>query len=447
MGAFDWIGDIFGGVGDVIDDVVSPFTNALGLGGLSSILGGYKNQLTGENAMQMNRENIAMQRETNQQQMLMHQGDMQLARELQSDSQAFNAAEAEKARQFNSASAMMERYISAGINPFAAMQSVTGATGNASGVSASSPIASAPSMPQLVAPRNDISTGTLPLNNLIAAFGMVSQVIERLGGAKRNRAEARSILEQLEPTVELIKNQNKESSIKQISMRISNDILKVTGMVKAKQEIKNLVQEWSESVARCNYLALEGETELAKQELTRSQKIGQDLNNKATRIQNKYLEPMLQQSYNEVSARIRNLEADSALKGAQKVTEDVTRGAKVRLLNAQAYEALQSGELSNEQKNSIREILPYQKRWQELLNDGKVVENSKLEQKLTNEINLQLKELEKAGLVNKQEVEKLGILQKENKLKFIKEATAMFTSLVNSAGSLMPNMFLPLPVP
>lgn len=440
MGVFDFIGDAIGGITDIALDIVSPVTNAFGLD-LRDTLNSFGKQMSGQNAIEMNRENIAMQRETNEMQRQMHSQDMQLSRDLQADAQRFNAAEAEKARQFNSAGAQMQRLSEAGINPFAAAQAVSGAQANASGASASSPVASTPATPSLTSPRNDISTATLPLNNMLAAFGMVSRVIESLGGAKRNRAEAKDILTKLEPTVELIKNQTIESSIKQTAGKLQNNILAATGMMKANQEVKNMVQEYAESVARCNYLALEGETEKAQKNLIELQQIGQRLQNVATSKQNKYLEPILQRNIKELDSRIRSIDADTGLTIAQRKTEDATRNAKVANLNADTYYKIQSGNLNNEQAQTIREQRPLVLRWQELLNDGKVIENSKLEQRLTNEIELQTKELERCGLINQQELQRLEMLKKENKLYYVKEAVNMVTAIGDTAAKFMPYRF------
>lgn len=441
MFPFDFIGDILGGVGDIALSVVNPVTNALGLGNVQDFLGSYKNQMTGEHALQMNRENIAMQRETNQQNWLIHQGDMQLAKDLQTQAQNFNAAEAEKTRQFNSAPEQMARLQQAGINPFAAAQAVSGVQGNNSGATASVSANSAPIGAPMVSPRNDISTAQLPLQNMLALFGMGSDLIRALGSSKKDRAEAKQITTLLGENLELLKNTNKESYIKQVAGKINNQILKETGLATANQRLKNMVAEYSEIIARTDYTSLQGDVAEAQTGLIELQQHGQALANKLTRKQLAWFDPMQDATLRELNTRIRNIDADTGKKKAETLDINLTRDARIKNLNASTYNLISSGKLNDEQAQTIREQRPLVLEWQKLLNEGKVTENNWLGRRLANEVELQVKELQRCGLINQQEQERLEILHKENNLKYVKEVVGMISDIGDTASKFMPYRF------
>jgi len=445
MSVFDFFGDLVGGVTDLALDIVSPITDVFGFD-LREGLNSFGKQISGQNAMQMNRENIAMQRETNEMQKTLHLQDLAFAREQNEKNNQFAAEQAalafQREAQFNSETARMQRLVNAGINPFVASQQVTGASANATGYSASPSQSPIPVTPSLQAPRNDISaSSSAGLQNLLAVFKMGTDLINSLSSSKKNSAEADNIRAQMEEVVNLLRNQNKESSIRQETSKLELSILKATGLEKAKNELKLQVHDIANLAARTNYIALEGDQTKAMTDLIELKKSTQFLQNQLTSEQLKTAPRYFRALVGELESKIRNLDSSTNLNVAQAKTEEVTRGAKLKLLNAQAYEAITQGNVNKEQATTIREMRPVQKKWQELLNDGKVAENKYLEKKCANEVALQIKELERAGMINAQEAERLEILKKENQLKYCKEAVGMLTDIADSAAKFMPYRF------
>ena len=127
-----------------------------------------------------------MQRETNELNRQMHQQDLDFARETN----AFNSAEAQKAREWNSAAQQMQRLQSAGINPFAAAQQVSGSQAtnmSASGVSTPSPVPA-------VAPHADMSAADIGTRSFIGLFSSLAAGMKSIADARKAGVEAKQLI-------------------------------------------------------------------------------------------------------------------------------------------------------------------------------------------------------------------------------------------------------------
>lgn len=290
-----------------------------GIGAIGSVVGG----IIQSNAQKkINEQNIAMQREINAMQRAMFDDNLSWQRESQ-----------QIQNDYNSIGAQYQRAVEAGINPFGANSTQTPA-GSPAGGSA---------IPSLIAPRAEMIDSSAA--NIIGNISQVAQAISALSSSRLNDAKTVEIRAMLEDNVRLLSAQVEATQEDVRGKQIANNIAQTFGVKQAQADLYLKIQQFGESVARCDLLAKQGKVADAETAYKDVLRLGEEVENdmKRTkrgffseycRLQNQTLEEGIKTARTEQSrnaAATKEHEAGAALKTAEAQTENALRPYKVTL--------------------------------------------------------------------------------------------------------------------
>ena len=215
---------------------------------------------------EINQQNIAMQRETNELNRQMFYDNLDYQSAERKDQNEVNWENAVKMfnleNTYNSPAEQMQRLVDAGLNPAAAAKDV--------GLSsASSPVSSSnvgASNPNLVAPHamqyETAGMGFLKnVNTLASAIGQIA-------GASAQFAQGSSIRQKLTHEIDKIISENEKIKSETFGQDLSNALVRRYGDKKAESEINEKIANIAQKYADCDRLIYEGDYYHSKQLLT-----------------------------------------------------------------------------------------------------------------------------------------------------------------------------------
>lgn len=226
-----------------------------------------------------NKQNIAMQRETNALNYQMFQEGNEFNRQMAFD--MFNAE-----NEYNLPKNQVKRLLDAGLNPALAGENATATTGNGD---ASTPSAAAAS--PMVAPQ--VQPVGSPFQSVFANIEQLASAFEKVNRGNLDSAQKEFVLEQA-----------KSEQLKQINQDTQNAILQAYGMAKADAEVQKTLKQISQIDAEITTLVKQGKLADAERRLKNLQAIAQKNDNKLFAETFEYLVQQASEKVNLIRAEV-----------------------------------------------------------------------------------------------------------------------------------------------
>lgn len=240
MGLLKTLGDIGSGLSSVLNPLSAGMSIVGTLGGL---FGANEDRKTQE---RINEQNIAMQRETNANQMQMAREANKLQQNMLYENMYWQERQADKQWQreteWNDIGAQMQRAADAGLNPYVALGK--GNVGNIAGQMSTPGASSAgisPAVPSLTAPRAEMIQGKW--SRTAEILSMFSQSMANLSQARKQDAETQR-------TKVLLNEELRGYLLENDAQELENGLNQMFALVERKQKLKNLAQDYNESIQR-----------------------------------------------------------------------------------------------------------------------------------------------------------------------------------------------------
>lgn len=316
----DVIGKV-GSVGTALSSAVSPFGQIAGsLGLIGSLFGlGKKNE---EKAAQqqfeyqkyLQEQNIAMQKETNAQQLQMFDKNLDWQRESQQIQNQFNLDQWQRSfdatNEYNSPGAQVARLISAGLDPqlAAGTPALAGQnTSPSSGVGASGS-----GIPGLHAPTFDVRQETPDMMSIAAQQGtansinQISQAIAAISQGAQSTATTHRTQTLLSAELEKLFAERDVLEQDELSKEIQNNLDSYFGFTDRDLNQKLVTQSISESLARCKLAEQQGDLFVAERYLADARKALTDSELDVSKKKLHYLDEYLDLQNRNLRQDIRN---------------------------------------------------------------------------------------------------------------------------------------------
>lgn len=270
----------------------NPFLIAAAPGiatGIASIGSGIINAFSGNKA---NKQNIAMQRETNALNYKMFQEGNAFNRNMAID--MFNRENA-----YNTPEAQVERMKQAGLNPAALSEGLSSSSGNGD-VSTPSSVSPTP----MVAPQ--VQPIPNPMVGMFDALDKLAGAFQKVKSGQLSDKQGDFVLEQA-----------KESILKQKSLDIQNSIADAYGMQEADAKVKKLLKDIDEAQSRIDLAVKQGNYYDADAALKRVQKIAQKNENELFSKTFDFQVQAAQEKVNLLRAEVKTEEERAKTEGAK----------------------------------------------------------------------------------------------------------------------------------
>lgn len=387
--------DLFG-IGDVI-------------GGLLGFAAADEQNLTQK---EINRENIAMQRETNQMQRDMFNENLSFQSSERKDQNRVNWQNAvnmfNMENAYNSPAAQMQRMIAAGLNPAA----VSGSP-QAGGSSPSVGSSVGSGIPQLTAPHAEMINS--PMYGSIGAIQGIADAMGKVSQSHLNEAHK-------EETLSLLQDKLRNLSLDADAKEIANGLAMKFGDMTKQAEFDLLVAQKAKEMSA---ISLNNELERTEKE-KQLNLISDSLLKDSERLLNK-------KEYNafesKLNAYLDSVKADISLKGAQSFearTKGVANQAQAKLFNEQAA----TEETVRELNRSMSELNKSRK-------DLNVVQYDYEKKTLRTRVRQEVAKLRQLGLFNQEMEYKIGIAEQQLEIAEYQNDMKEFTYWSNFAFDLV----------
>lgn len=304
-----------------------------GIGAIGSVVGG----IIQSNAQKkINEQNIAMQRETNAMQRAMFDDNLSWQRESQ-----------QIQNDYNSIGAQYQRAVEAGINPFGANSTQTPA-GSPAGGSA---------IPSMIAPRAEMIDSSAA--NIIGNISQVAQAISALSSSRLNDAKTVEIRAMLEDNVRLLSAQVEATQEDVRGKHIANNIAQTFGVKQAQADLYLKIQQFGESVARCDLLAKQGKVADAETAYKDVLRLGEEVENDMKRTKRGFFSEY---------CRLQNQTLEEGIKTAR--TEQSRNAAATKEHEAGAFSKSEQAKLYSAQARIAGVQAWFEENRQQLFKDG-----------------------------------------------------------------------------
>lgn len=267
-----------------------------------------------------NKQNIAMQRETNALNYQMFQEGNEFNRQMAFD--MFNAE-----NEYNLPKNQVKRLLDAGLNPALAGENATATTGNGD---ASTPSAAAAS--PMVAPQ--VQPVGSPFQSVFANIEQLASAFEKVNRGNLDSAQKEFVLEQA-----------KSEQLKQINQDTQNAILQAYGMAQADADVQKTLKEISQIDAEISTLVKQGKLADAERRLKNLQAIAQKNDNKLFAETFEYLVQQASEKVNLIRAEVTE---------TKERAETERTKQKENLASAKEHEA--GARYTNEQAKQLEEM-------------------------------------------------------------------------------------------